>query len=68
MSISLYGLLSAKILITLLQRKIPNVDALLPILCVGPNTIKYTFNLKLSPKLFLKIGSTCLMKLFVFAQ
>ena len=75
MSISLHGLLSSKsflqiqiVLITLLQRKIPNFDALLPILCVGPNTIRYTFNLKLSPKSFLKIGSTYLMKLLVFAQ
>ena len=41
MSISLHGLLSSKsflqiqiVLITLLQRKIPNFDALLPILCV----------------------------------
>ena len=75
MSISLHGLLSSKsflqihiVLIILLQRKIPNFDALLPILCVGPNTIKYTFKLKLSLKRFFKIGSTCLMKLFVFAQ
>ena len=50
MSISLHGLLSSKIfrhiqivLITLLQRKIPNFDAVLPIFCVGPNTIEYTF-------------------------
>ena len=62
MSISLHGLLSSKIfrhiqivLITLLQRKIPNFDAVLPIFCVGPNTIEYTFR---------KIGSTCLMILF----
>ena len=37
-------------------------NALLPILYVWPKTIKYTFNLKLSQKRFLKIGSTCLMK------
>ena len=39
---------------------------LLPILCVGPNTINYTFNLKLSPKSVLKIGSTCLINKLSF--
>ena len=56
------------VLITLLQRKFPNFDALLPILCVGPNRIKYTFNLKLSPKSFLKIDSTCLMNVLFFSR
>ena len=70
MSISLHDLLSSKsflqiqiglVLITLLQRKSPNFNALLPILCVGPNTIKYTFNLKLSEKSFFFLESVQLV-------
>ena len=47
-AISLHGLFSSSsllqiqiVLITLLQRKIPNFDALLPTLYVTPNTILY---------------------------
>ena len=65
MSISLHGVLSSNSLgnslITLPKRNNHNFDALLPILYVMAKPIIYPFDLKLSPKCLLKIGSTCLM-------
>ena len=71
-AISLHGLFYSSsllqiqiVLIILLQRKIPNFDALLATLYVTPKAIMYKFNLKSFPKTFLKIGSTFLIQILV---
>ena len=74
-AISLHGLFSSSsllqiqiVLITILQRKIPNFDALLPTLYVTPKILLYKFNFNSLPKCFLKIGSTFLIIFLVFGQ
>ena len=54
------------VLINLLQRKIPNFDALLPRLYCIPKIILNALSLKCLPKRFLNRGSACLVNCFGF--